>query len=187
MDALAAIDGILGRVAELEATAARLASAFPSLLAGAERALAVDPTARAATAPGELLPDTRPYGVSTSGPPLPPGFTPELVAWRGVILHPAAMASFQQAAGILGAPIRVTDSYRSHEQQAAAYARKPGLAAPPGSSYHERGLAIDVDGDAYGGYASPDFRRVAEVLESLGWQRFDPQGEPWHFSYRVTG
>ncbi len=188
MDALGAIDRILGRVAEIETMAARVASSFPAVLAGAERTLASAPQAPVAPARGgALLPGTRPFGVSTTGPPLPRGLTPELVAWRGVVLNPAAMASFQEAARILGAPIRVTDSYRSHEQQAALYAQKPGLAAPPGSSYHERGLAIDVDGDAYGGYASPRFRRVAEVLESLGWHRFDPRGEPWHFSYLVVG
>ncbi len=187
MDALAAIDGVLGRVTEIEAMAARLASSFPAVLAGVEQVLATAPEAPLAPSRGSLLPDTRRFGVSTTGPPLPPGLTPELVAWRGVVLNPAAMASFQEASRILGAPIRVTDSYRSHEQQAAAYDRKPGIAAPPGSSYHERGLAIDVDGDAYGGYDSAAFRRVAQVLESLGWHRFDPRGEPWHFSYLVTG
>jgi D-alanyl-D-alanine dipeptidase len=111
----------------------------------------------------------------------------ELVSWKGATLNVEAMRSFQRASLALGAPIQVTDSYRSHAQQAAAYARKPGLAAPPGSSYHERGLAIDVDGDAYGGYGSEAFRRVAETLEALGWHRFDPAREPWHFSYRVTG
>lgn len=187
MDALGAIDGVLGRVEQIEAMAAHLASSFATALAQAEQTLALAPTRGLAPASRGLLPETRPYGVSTSGPPLPEGLTPELVSWRGVVLNPTAMASFQEASRILGAPIRVTDSYRSHEQQAAAYARKPGLAAPPGSSYHERGLAIDVDGDAYGGYASAAFRRVVEALESLGWHRFDPQGEPWHFSYLVTG
>lgn len=188
MDAVGAIDGILARVEQIEAMAARVASSFSALLEDATRTLgAAADRAAPRSIPGALLPDTEPYGVSTSGPPLPAGLTPELVAWRGVILNPAAMASFQEASRVLGAPIRVTDSYRSHEQQAAAYARKPGIAAPPGSSYHERGLAIDVDGDAYGGYASAAFRRLVEVLESHGWHRFDPRGEPWHFSYRVVG
>ncbi|GIV00974.1 MAG: hypothetical protein KatS3mg014_2589 [Actinomycetota bacterium] len=188
MDALAALDGVLGRVERIEAMAASLTSAFSSLLEQAAGALAQTRDPAPVPTPGApLLPDTRPYGVSRSGPPLPDGLTPELVSWRGVILNPAAMASFQEASRALGAPIRVTDSYRTHEQQAAAYARKPGVAAPPGSSYHERGLAIDVDAEAYGGYGSPAFRRVVEVLESLGWHRFDPQGEPWHFSYLVTG
>lgn len=188
MDALSALDGVLGRVEQIQAMAASLTSGFPALLEQATVALAPRSDPALAPTPGPpLLSDTRPYGVSRSGPPLPDGLTPELVAWRGVILNPAAMASFQEASRVLGAPIRVTDSYRTHEQQAAAYARKPGIAAPPGSSYHERGLAIDVDADAYGGYGSPAFRRVTEVLESLGWHRFDPQDEPWHFSYLVTG
>jgi hypothetical protein len=97
------------------------------------------------------------------------------------------MRSFQTAATELGRPIVVTDAYRSEAQQAAAYASKPGIAAPPGHSYHERGLAIDINGSAYGGYDSPQYRRVVEVLESLGWSFFDPSGEPWHASYGVTG
>lgn len=171
-----------------------VAGGFPELLA---RAVALQANSRTAAGfrvdvvtagrPSDLLPGTRPYGLSTSGPPLPEGLTNELVEWRGVILHPLAMRSFQEASRILGAPIAVTDSYRSPEQQLALYQEKPGLAAPPGSSYHERGLAIDVDGDAYGGYDSPAYRRVVEVLERLGWVRFDPVREPWHFSWRVEG
>ena len=102
-------------------------------------------------------------------------------------LNVEAMRSFQQAAAALGGPIPVTDAYRSEAQQAAAYQNKPGLAAPPGHSYHERGLAIDINPTAYGGYDSPQYRRVVEVLQGLGWSFFDPSGEPWHASYRVVG
>lgn len=168
------------------------AGGFPELLARAVAVQAGSPApgdlgVATAGQPSGLLPGTRPYGVSTSGPPLPEGLTNELVEWRGVILHPLAMRSFQEASRILGAPIVVTDSYRSFAQQLALSRQKPGLAAPPGSSYHERGLAIDVDGDAYGGYDSPAYRQVVEVLERLGWVRFDPVAEPWHFSWRVEG
>lgn len=183
MDALGRIDGVFQRVERIEAMARNLASSFQAVLAAVD----VAPAPAAAPTPQPLRSDTTPFGISTSGPPLPAGLTPQLVSWEGVILNPVAMASFQEASRIVGHPIRVTDSYRSHEQQAQAYARKPGLAAPPGSSYHERGLAIDVDGDDYGGYATPAYRRVAEVLERLGWHRFDPEREPWHFSYLVTG
>jgi hypothetical protein len=98
-----------------------------------------------------------------------------------------AMRSFQEAARVLGRPIAITTAYRTEAQQAALYRDKPGLAAPPGSSYHERGLAIDIDTSAYGGAGSPQFRRVVEVLEGLGWSFFDPAREPWHASYSVVG
>lgn len=194
MEPARGVQTALARVEEIRSSLDGLAPSFVALLAAIEASVAREapaPVLPAETIPdplgADLLPGTRRFGIATTGPPLPPGFTNELVSWEGVILNPAAMASFQRASLLLGAPIQVTDSYRTHEQQAAAYANKPGLAAPPGSSYHERGLAIDVDGSAYGGYDSPAFRQVARVLESLGWHRFDPDGEPWHFSYRVIG
>jgi hypothetical protein len=194
VDPVSQVRATLGRIEEIVASAERLTAAFPALLDGVLTTLPstgsapiqeVEPSSL--PRPRDLLPGTRRVGIATTGPPLPPGMSNELVSWQGVTLNVEAMRSFQRASLALGAPIRVTDSYRSHAQQAAAYARKPGLAAPPGSSYHERGLAIDVDGDAYGGYGSEAFRRVAETLEALGWHRFDPIREPWHFSYRVTG
>jgi len=194
VDPIPEVRATLGRIEEIVASAEQLTTAFRALLDGV---LATLPSAATAPAPDaapgaapsirDLLPGTERVGIATTGPPLPPGMSNELARWEGVTLNVEAMRSFQRASLALGAPIRVTDSYRSHAQQAAAYANKPGLAAPPGSSYHERGLAIDVDGDAYGGYGSEAFRRVAETLEALGWHRFDPAREPWHFSYRVTG
>lgn len=74
----------------------------------------------------------------------------------------------------------VTDSYRTYEQQADLYRRKPGLAAPPGSSLHEKGLAIDW------GWAT-QYPELIRLLEAAGWNRFDPQKEPWHWSYRLVG
>lgn len=39
---------------------------------------------------------------------------------------------------------RVGSGYRSHAEQAALHRAKPGLAAAPGHSNHERGLAADL-------------------------------------------
>jgi len=74
----------------------------------------------------------------------------------------------------------VTDSYRSPEQQAAAYAAKPGVAAAPGTSYHQQGLAVDW------GWASQQ-PELVRLLQAAGWNRFDPESEPWHWSFGVTG
>jgi hypothetical protein len=194
VDPISQVRATLGRIEEIASSVDRLTTGFPALLDGVFATLpstAPVPAQDVEPPPppglGDLLPGTRRVGIAATGPPLPPGMSNELVRWEGVTLNVEAMRSFQRASLALGAPIRVTDSYRNHAQQAAAYANKPGLAAPPGSSYHERGLAIDVDGDAYGGYGSAAFRKVAEALEALGWHRFDPAREPWHFSYRVTG
>lgn len=53
-------------------------------------------------------------------------------------------------------PISVTSGWRSRAEQAALYASKgPGLAAPPGSSNHERGTAADISPgrETFGGVA----------------------------------
>ena len=42
-----------------------------------------------------------------------------------------------------GGVLTITDGFRSQAQQADLFRRKPDLAAPPGRSNHERGLAID--------------------------------------------
>jgi D-alanyl-D-alanine carboxypeptidase len=57
------------------------------------------------------------------------------------------MQAIQAAEQQTGARARINDSFRSVQEQAAAYARYQnggGLAAPPGRSYHGRGLAVDV-------------------------------------------
>lgn len=45
-----------------------------------------------------------------------------------------------------GAPISVTDSYRTFESQVRLRAAKPGLAAVPGTSNHGWGVAFDLGG-----------------------------------------
>ncbi len=94
-------------------------------------------------------------------------------------LAAAAAASLARAATAAGGPIRVTDSFRSYDQQADCHARKPTICAAPGGSCHEKGLAIDV----------VDMRnqRVIDALTAEGWVRFDPTREPWHWSYQVRG
>ncbi|MFM2414924.1 MAG: D-alanyl-D-alanine carboxypeptidase [Candidatus Parcubacteria bacterium] len=57
------------------------------------------------------------------------------------------MAALKAAEQQTGTRARINDSFRSVQEQAAAYARYQnggGLAAPPGRSYHGRGLAVDV-------------------------------------------
>lgn len=87
-----------------------------------------------------------------------------------------AMAKdFYQQTGI---PLRVTDSFRSDEEQADVYKRKPGLAAPPGKSQHNVGglaMALDID------------QGQVPIIEKLGLldkHRFTRpvlhKGETWH-------
>ena len=88
-----------------------------------------------------------------------------------------------------GKKIRVSSAYRSSQQQQALYNSKPkGVAAPPGRSMHEYGLAVDID------------RGDVSVLIQLGlldkygfWQAaYNPnkprnKDEYWHIEHRSIG
>ena len=54
-----------------------------------------------------------------------------------------SMAMDYQA--MTGEPIKIDDAFRTEEQQAEGYRKKPHLVAPPGQSNHPKGLALDID------------------------------------------
>ena len=118
------------------------------------------------------------------------GVPPNMVTRFGVTLQRGPMHSLMdiaRASGIMPGAREVGligQGYRSYDAQAALYAdrqRNGGApAAPPGSSYHGQGLAIDA-----GEWARRNALRNA--LISAGWNQFDASLEPWHFSYGVTG
>lgn len=91
-------------------------------------------------------------------------------------LAPALRAAIARAQQLLGAPIPITSGYRSPAVQAGLYARRAMNrypVAPPGSSKHERGLAIDVPV----GFAD----KLATVGPSAGLCRPYPRTDPVHF------
>ena len=62
-------------------------------------------------------------------------------------LAPALRAAIARATALLGRPIPITSGFRSVAQQRALWERRatnPYPVAPPGTSMHGRGLAIDV-------------------------------------------
>lgn len=80
-----------------------------------------------------------------------------------------------------GRPVSLTDGYRTRAQQEDLYRRKPGLAAPPGRSFHEKGLAIDVN---FNGWSAADKNRFINYMKSVGFTwggDFKRVKEPWHF------
>lgn len=94
----------------------------------------------------------------------------------------AAFAELEAAAHASGVSIRVSDSYRSYDEQVDVARRKGlysegGLAAKPGSSQHGWGLAVDLDLDA---------RAQAWMREHGGRYGFveDVPREPWHWTFR---
>jgi hypothetical protein len=65
-------------------------------------------------------------------------------------LAAAMRAALARAQQLLGRPVPITSGFRSTDAQAALFddrAANPYPVAPPGSSMHERGLAIDVPAD----------------------------------------
>jgi len=78
----------------------------------------------------------------------------------------------------LGRVLQITSAGRTYAEQAALYAAylngSGNLAAPPGTSVHESGLAIDTN-DATWLRSHPEF---GWVNTGLGFS------EPWHFEYQ---
>lgn len=91
-------------------------------------------------------------------------------------LAPAMRAALARAEQLLGRPVPITSGWRSSEAQAALYANRatnPYPVAPPGSSMHERGLAIDVPA----GFVP----RLLEVAARAGLCQPYPGDDPIHF------
>lgn len=89
---------------------------------------------------------------------------------------------FQQRLGALFAAfpgLSITSGFRSTEQQARLYAEKPGWAAPPGRSNHERGMAADL---ALNGKWSWDEIHAAAEQYGIRFPMKDRtvRPEPWH-------
>jgi hypothetical protein len=85
----------------------------------------------------------------------------------------AALAKAEQ---LLGEPVPITSGFRSTEEQAALYARRsenPYPVAPPGSSAHERGLAVDVP--------ATFVPRLLSVAGQAGLCQPYPDTDPIHF------
>jgi LAS superfamily LD-carboxypeptidase LdcB len=94
----------------------------------------------------------------------------------------------QAYAGRFGTAICITDSYRSYAAQVSVYARKPGLAAVPGTSNHGWGTAVDLCGGIQS-FSSAQHRWMSENASLYGWfhpgwaQQNGSKPEPWHWEY----
>jgi hypothetical protein len=91
-------------------------------------------------------------------------------------LAPAMLAALARADGLLGRPVTVVSGLRTRSQQEALWERRatnPYPVARPGTSDHERGLAIDVPRTDVA-----DLRRVASAA---GLCQPLPTTDPIHF------
>lgn len=91
-------------------------------------------------------------------------------------LAPAMLAALARADGLLGHPVTVVSGLRTRSQQEALWQRRatnPYPVAPPGTSDHERGLAIDVP--------RPEVAALRRVAPAAGLCQPLPATDPVHF------
>ncbi len=91
-------------------------------------------------------------------------------------LHRNLLASIRRAEAIIGRALRITSGLRSRAEQEALWRnrhRNPFPVARPGTSAHERGLAVDV---------SPlDLGDLVPIAADVGLCRPLPEADPVHF------
>jgi hypothetical protein len=96
-------------------------------------------------------------------------------AGRGGLV-PELVAALRRAEALLGMPVPITSGYRSAAEQRALWAARatnPYPVARPGTSAHERGLAVDVP--------RPFADRLAAVGPAVGLCRPVARTDPVHF------
>ncbi|MBE1874386.1 D-alanyl-D-alanine carboxypeptidase family protein [Myceligenerans sp. TRM 65318] len=96
-------------------------------------------------------------------------------------------AAFRAA---FGRNLKVNDSYRSYAEQVAVAATMGALAAPPGTSNHGLGQAIDLGG-GISAFGSAEYQWMAANAGKFGWIHpawAEPGGskpEAWHWEYKT--
>lgn len=92
---------------------------------------------------------------------------------------------------VFGKDIPITDSYRTLASQRRLKARKPRLAATPGTSNHGWGLALDLGGNIPA--RGKEYHWLRKNAPKYGWDnpawaRRGGSGpyEPWHWEYKAA-
>lgn len=110
----------------------------------------------------------------------------------GHMMRPAAARALNALAAAyekdLGSPLCITDTYRSYAAQVDVKARKPVLAAKPGTSNHGLGLATDLCGGIEN-FGTPQHQWMKAHAPLFGfyhpaWAQADgSKPEPWHWEF----
>ncbi|HEU0101910.1 MAG TPA: M15 family metallopeptidase [Mycobacteriales bacterium] len=177
---------------DLEAQVAVLQARATAIRTGLDEATARLAAARLLPAPVPGTGGALCTGLPTTG--FPNGFLPvealcPLTVGGGHRLRADAAAAFNRLHATH--PLCVTDSYRSYGEQVDVYARKPGLAAVPGSSNHGLGVAVDFCGGVET-FGTPEYLWMQAHAPAYGWVHpawAEPGGsrpEPWHWEYVGT-
>lgn len=90
-----------------------------------------------------------------------------------------------------GQDLRVTSAFRTFAEQTAVKAARGPLAATPGTSRHELGVAVDLAGmGALGDFTTAAYLWMTEHVAVFGWHHpraMEPGGrgplEPWHWEF----
>ena len=124
---------------------------------------------------------------------LPPQVLCPLDGFPGQRLAGAAAEAFNRlnAARVeqTGTSLCISDSYRDFAGQVDVFARKPSLAATPGTSQHGWGLALDL-GCGAERFNTEMYRWLKANAPAYGWVHpawAEPGGgrpEPWHWEYQ---
>jgi LysM repeat protein len=153
----------------------------------ASGAPAVGPPTISGAAPANPAPGTAPAETSTTTVAPAPGMGHIPSPYGELHLQPAAADGWNamraEALGTFGTDIYpggTLSAYRTYEQQAELYraflAGYGAPANPPGSSSHELGIAVDVEG--------PEMRWVIDQIGwKYGWGKVHAPGEWWHVDY----
>lgn len=108
---------------------------------------------------------------------------PATIAFAGDGLHPVLARAVDRVIAASGGSVHVVSGFRSSEKQAILWAdavARYGTAeaaddwvARPGTSMHEKGLAVDLGGN---------LEMAADIVDNLGLPLHRPLAhEPWHF------
>jgi hypothetical protein len=99
-----------------------------------------------------------------------------------------------------GVSLKISSGFRTMEQQKALYeerknhavAKEKGVAAFPGTSNHQSGIAIDIDvkmhiSDYLRGSFSPEYLWLEKYGKEFGFDHAEGAGvnEPWHWTHLV--
>jgi D-alanyl-D-alanine carboxypeptidase len=160
----------------------------PEEIAARRAAAAAKAAAAEAERIAQLVAATAGYGNGQ----IPPELLCELSFSPGQRLRCDAAAQLEQLnaafAARFGRNIGVSDSYRSYAAQVVTKAVKKNLAAPPGTSNHGWGLAVDLSGGIQS-FGTAEFNWMTANAGAYGWEHpswAEPGGskpEPWHWEY----
>lgn len=95
-----------------------------------------------------------------------------------------AFKAMAQAAAAVGVTLIVNSAFRTWEEQMELYTafmngERAAVAAEPGFSQHQNGIAIDLE---TGGGTNAAYRWLAANAANFGFRRTVPS-EAWHFQY----